>query len=148
MPGKLSRILVLLSLALVSLACGMKPAGKSATVSSSTPNEQQVAPSVQLTINPTLKLAVPLEFRWRISNSGTQPIYIYSSLGLAGDRSRFVKDDDRGHNSRQHKTSHGGDSRSHVCSSNFGYRQRTQTYLGAAGITNRWTRAAGACFST
>jgi hypothetical protein len=58
----------------------MKPAGKSATVSSSTPNEQQIAPSVQLTINPTLKLAVPLEFRWRVSNSGTQPIYIYSSL--------------------------------------------------------------------
>jgi hypothetical protein len=79
MPAKLYRIIILVCFTLVAWACGMKPTDTPNAVSSPTPNEQ-VAPAVQLIINPALKLGAPLEFRWRISNPGTQPIYIYSSL--------------------------------------------------------------------
>ena len=79
MPAKLYRIIILVSFTFMAWACGMKPTDTPIAVSSPTPNKQ-VAPAVQLIINPALKLDVPLEFRWRISNPGTQPIYIYSSL--------------------------------------------------------------------
>jgi len=63
----------------VAWACGVKPTDTPIAVSSPTPNEQ-LAPTVQLIINSTLKLGAPLELRWRLSNPGTQPIYVYSSL--------------------------------------------------------------------
>src|SRR5437773_11866785 len=78
-PAKLYRIIILVSFTFVAWACGMKPTDTPIAVSSPTPNEQG-PPDVQLIINPALKLGAPLEFRWLISNPGTQPIYIYSSL--------------------------------------------------------------------
>src|SRR3954463_7520834 len=79
MPANRYRILILVFFTSMAWRCGVKPSDPPIAVSSPTPNEQ-VAPTVQLIINPALKLGAPLEFRWRISNPAAQPIYIYSSL--------------------------------------------------------------------
>lgn len=75
-----SLISVITFLSLIGFACGHRTGEQQASVQPQHPTEQDPSLVVQIEVNPNNKLGKPLELRWKLSNAGVKPIYVYSTL--------------------------------------------------------------------
>jgi hypothetical protein len=67
-------------IALIGWGCSRRPAEQAASAQSRTAVADATAPVVQISVSPRVRLRKPLEMQWKILNTSTQPVYIYSSL--------------------------------------------------------------------
>jgi hypothetical protein len=79
MKSLISTITIILA-AFVSLGCSAGINNHQSIYHLQRISPEQPAPIVNVEINSNSKLTKPFEFKWSITNVGTEPIYIYSSL--------------------------------------------------------------------
>jgi hypothetical protein len=53
---------------------------KRATVVQNPYIEEEPAPAMAIEVDETFELSLPLKFDWRISNSGSKPVYVFSTI--------------------------------------------------------------------
>ncbi len=64
----------------LSLACYVGMGAKQGTVIPNPSIEEELAPVLAIEVDETFELSVPLKFDWRISNTGSKPVYVFSTL--------------------------------------------------------------------
>jgi hypothetical protein len=65
---------------LLSFACHQDAGAKRGNMVPNPHIEEELAPVIAIEVDETFRLSEPLKFDWRISNSGSKPVYIFSTL--------------------------------------------------------------------